>query len=319
MKRVFVSDEMGMLGGLKAGVRERASEGVEFAWRTVEDVDALVESADGADVLVVGATAPVTRDAIGRIDPDAVVRAGAGYDNVDVEAAADHGVVVTNAPEYSRAEVGEHALALTLAAARRLSTYDRSTRDGEWDWSVARPPRRLAAATVGFVGFGAIARSIAPAYVALFDDAVAYDPYVDEAVAAEHGVELASYDSVCERADALCVFAPLTEETRGLVDADALARLPADAVVVNVGRGAIVDDAALAAALDDGPVAAAALDVLPTEPPVDSPLVGRDDVLVTPHAGWHSTEAAADLLETVASTVAAAVDDDPIPDRVRVT
>lgn len=319
MKRVFVSDDMGMLDGLEATVRERASADVEFVWRTVEDVDALVAAADGADVLVVGATAPVTRDALEAIEPVAVVRAGAGYDNVDVEAAADLGVVVTNAPEYSRVEVGEHALALTLAAARRLSTHDRSTRDGEWDWATARPPRRLAEATVGFVGFGAIAQSIAPAYVALFDDAMAYDPYVDEAVAAEHGVALASFESVCERADALCVFAPLTEETRELVDADALARLPADAVVVNVGRGAIVDDAALASALDDGPVAAAALDVLPTEPPVDSPLVGRDDVLVTPHAGWHSTEAAADLLETVASTAVAAVDDDPVPDRVRVT
>jgi D-3-phosphoglycerate dehydrogenase len=318
MGRVFVSDEMGMVDGLESTVRARASDDVEFDWRTVETVDALVAAADGADVLVVDATAPVTRDALDRIDPTAVVRAGVGYDNVDVEAAADLGVVVTNAPTYSRVEVGEHALALTLAAVRRLSTYDRSTRSGEWDWTVARPPRRLAAATVGFVGFGSIAQSIAPAYVALFDDAVAYDPYVAEVVAAEHGVELASYESTCERADALCVFAPLTEETRGLVDADALSRLPADAVVVNAGRGAIVDDAALAAALDDGQVAAAALDVLPTEPPVDSPLVGRDDVLVTPHAGWQSTEAASDLLDTVASTVATLVDDEPVLDRVRV-
>jgi D-3-phosphoglycerate dehydrogenase len=319
MVRVFVSDERGMLDGLEPAVRERARADVAFEWRTVEGVDALVAVADGADVLVVDATAPVTRDALERIDPLAVVRAGVGYDNVDVEAAADLGVVVTNAPAYSRAEVGEHALALTLAAVRRLSTYDRSTRDGEWDWAVAHPPRRLAEATLGFVGFGAIAQSIAPAYVALFEDAVAYDPYVDEVVAAEHGVELASFESVVECADALCVFAPLTEETRALVDANALSRLPADAVVVNVGRGAIVDDAALASALDDGSVAAAALDVLPTEPPVDSPLVGRDDVLVTPHAGWSSREAAADLLETVASTVAAVVDDDPVADRVRVT
>jgi D-3-phosphoglycerate dehydrogenase len=319
MRRVFVSDEMGMLDGLESLVRERASADVEFDWRTVEDVDALVAAADGADVLVVGASAPVTRDALETIRPDAVVRAGAGYDNVDVEAAVDLGVVVTNAPEYSRAEVGEHALALTLAAVRRLSTHDRSTRSGEWDWAVAHPPRRLAEATVGFVGFGAIAQSISPAYVALFDDAVAYDPYVDEAAAAEHGVELASFESVLERADALCVFAPLTEETRGLVDAHALSRLPADAIVVNVGRGAIVDDTALANALDDGPVAAAALDVLPTEPPVDSPLLGRDDVLVTPHAGWSSREAAADLLATVATAIGAAIDDGPVPDRVLVT
>ncbi|MFC6954070.1 NAD(P)-dependent oxidoreductase [Halorubellus litoreus] len=318
MIRVFVSDGMGMLEGLESMVGEHSSGDVEFVWEVVDEVDALASAAADADVLVVGPDAPVTRAVLEAVEPAVVVRAGVGVDNVDVSAAQDLGVVVTNTPSYCREEVGEHALALTLAAARRLSTYDRSTRAGEWDWGAASPPRRLAASTVGFVGFGAIARSVASAFVALFDEAVAYDPYVDAALAAEHGVELADFEGVCERADALCVFAPLTEETRGLVDADALAALPEDAVVVNVGRGAIVDDAALATALDDGPVAAAALDVLPTEPPVDSPLVGRDDVLVTPHAAWYSTEAASDLLETVAATVAAVVDGDAVPERVRV-
>lgn len=318
MVRVFVSDGMGMLSGLESMVGERSRGDVEFAWAVVDDVDALVSAAGDADVLVVGPDAPVTREVLQRVEPVVVVRAGVGVDNVDVSAARDLDVVVTNTPSYCRAEVGEHALSLTLAAARRLSTYDRETRAGEWDWRAGAAPRRLADATVGFVGFGAIARSVAPAFVALFDEAVAYDPYVDAALAAEHDVSLADFDAVCECADALCVFAPLTDETRGLVDADALAALPEDAVVVNVGRGAIVDDVALAAALDDGPVAAAALDVLPTEPPVDSPLVGRDDVLVTPHAAWYSTEAATDLLETVAGTVAAVVDGDPVPERVRV-
>ncbi|WP_227133295.1 NAD(P)-dependent oxidoreductase [Halorubellus salinus] len=318
MVRVFVSDGMGMLEGLEPMVGERSRGDVEFAWTVVDDVDALVSAAADADVLVVGPDAPVTREVLQRVEPAVVVRAGVGVDNVDVSAARDLGIVVTNTPTYCREEVGEHALSLTLAAARRLSTYDRETRAGEWEWRTATAPRRLAASTVGFVGFGAIARSVASAFVALFDDAVAYDPYVDAALAAEHGVSLAEFEVVCERADALVVFAPLTDETRGLVDADALAALPEDAVVVNVGRGAIVDDDALAAALDDGPVSAAALDVLPTEPPVDSPLVGRDDVLVTPHAAWYSTEAANDLLATVAETVAAVVDDDSVPERVRV-
>lgn len=318
MVRVFVSDGMGMLEGLEPRVGERSRGDVEFAWAVVDDEDALVSAAGDADVLVVGPDAPVTRAVLATVGPRVVVRAGVGVDNVDLDAAEELGVVVTNTPSYCREEVGEHALSLTLAAARRLPAYDRSTRAGEWDRGAAAAPRRLASSTVGFVGFGAIARSVASAFVALFEAAVAYDPYVDAALAAEHGVSLAGFEEMCERADALVVFAPLTDETRGLVDADALATLPDDAVVVNVGRGAIVDDAALAAALDDGPVAAAALDVLPTEPPVDSPLVGRDDVLVTPHAAWYSTEAASDLLETVASTVAAVVDDDPIPERVRV-
>lgn len=311
---------MGMLEEFEAAVRERTSAEIDVVRETVDEPEALIEAAAGANALVVDAEAPVTRAVLSSLDLDVVVRAGVGVDNVDLEAASDHGVCVTNAPDYCTREVGEHALALLLSAARRLSVYDRSTRRGEWAWTQAPAPHRLASATLGFVGFGRIARSVADAAVALVEDAVAYDPYVDADLAAGYGVDLADFSTVCERADLLAVFAPLTEETRGLVDADALARLPEDAVVVNVGRGTVVDDDALAAALESGPVAAAALDVLPTEPPVDSPLVGRDDVLVTPHAGWYSAEAAAALLDTVADTVATVVSTgvDGVDERVRV-
>jgi D-3-phosphoglycerate dehydrogenase len=319
MHRVFVSDGMGMLDGLDDEIRARAGGDVAVDWRVVADADELVAAADDADVLVVGAATPVTADVLSTLDLDAVVRAGVGVDNVDVEAAAAEGVAVANAPDYCTREVGEHALALLLAAARRLSVYDRQTRVGDWDWSEPPAPPRLGEATLGFVGFGAIPQSVAPTAVPLFGDTVAYDPYAEQAVADEYGVDLLDFEAACERADALAVFAPLTAETRGLVDADALDRLSEGAVVVNVGRGPVVDDDALAAALDDGPVSAAGLDVLPEEPPTDSPLVGREDVLVTPHSGWYSSAAHRDLLDTVAAAVAAAAAGDPLPDRLRVT
>lgn len=311
---------MGMLDGLTAAIEERAAADVTVDWQvaqTAEDVVAAVDAAD-ADAVVAGAGTPVTRAVVRDTGVEAVVRAGVGVDNVDLDAAEEFGVAVANAPDYCTREVGEHALALLLAAARRLPVYDRQTRRGDWAWDEPPAPPRLGAATLGFVGFGSIAQSVADAGVALAGDAVAYDPYVGEATAAEYGVEVADFETVCERSDLLAVFAPLTEETRGLVDEAALDRLPEGAVVVNVGRGAVVDDDALAVALEDGPVSAAALDVLPTEPPVDSPLVGRDDVLVTPHSGWYSAASRRDLVESVAASVAAVADGGPVPARTRV-
>jgi len=316
--RVFVSDGMGMLDGLADELATRVDDSVTVDRRVVTEADELVAAAADADALVVGAATPVTESAVSALSPDVIVRAGVGVDNIDVDAAESAGVAVANAPDYCTQEVGEHALALLLAAARRLSTYDRRTRRGDWEWSEPPAPPRLAAATLGFVGFGAIARSVADAAVPLVDEAVAYDPYVDAAVADEYGVDTRGFEAVCARADLLAVFAPLTEETRGLVDGDALARLPEGAVVVNVGRGPVVDDDALAAALENGPVSAAGLDVLPVEPPADSPLVGREDTLVTPHSGWYSAAARRDLLASVAEAVAAVADGEPLPDRVRV-
>jgi len=313
---------MGMLDGLADAIEERAAADVAVDWRvagTADELAAAVE-ASGADAVVAGAGTPVTRPVARDADLDVVVRAGVGVDNIDTDAAAEHGIAVANAPDYCTREVGEHALALLLAAARRLHVYDRQTHGrGEWAWDEPPAPGRLAASTLGFVGFGSIARSVADAAVALTgDDAVAYDPYVEASTAAVYGVELADFESVCERSDLLAVFAPLTEETRGLVGEAALRRLPEGAVVVNVGRGAVVDDDALAAALDDDRVSAAALDVLPTEPPEDSPLVGREDVLVTPHVGWYSAESRRDLVGSVAASVAAVADGEDVPSGTRV-
>jgi D-3-phosphoglycerate dehydrogenase len=318
--RVLVSDGMGMLDGLAAAIEEEAAADVAVDWQVAQTADELVAAvaAAGADAVVTGAGTPVTRAVLRDTDVEVVVRAGVGVDNVDLDAAREYGVAVANAPDYCTREVGEHAVALLLAVARRLHVYDRQTRRGDWAWDEPPAPGRLGAATLGFVGFGSIAQSVADAAVALAGDAVAYDPYVDEATAADYGVALADFETVCERSDLLAVFAPLTEETNGLVDEAALGRLPDGAVVVNVGRGAVVDDGALAGALDDGPVSAAALDVLPTEPPVDSPLVGRDDVLVTPHAGWYSAEARRELVDSVAASVAAVADGETVPGRTRV-
>ena len=319
MYRVFVSDDMGMLSGVESALEAAANTPLEITREPIEEADRLAARLreTEADALVAGGLTPVTA-AVLETGLDLVARAGVGYDNVDLETARETGTLVTNAPDYCTEEVASHAVSLAIACTRRLGVYDRQTRGGGWDWAETPAPRRLSETTLGCVGFGAIAREAATMAEGLVDETLAYDPYVDEETAAAYGVETVGFETLTRSADLLVVFAPLTPETRGLVDEVALARLPEDAVVVNVGRGSVVDSDALAAALAEGSVTAAGLDVLPTEPPVDSPLVGRDDVVVTPHAGWYSVEAQTDLIETVADAVAAVGDGGTPTDRVTV-
>jgi D-3-phosphoglycerate dehydrogenase len=317
--RVLVSDDMEMLDGIEAELHERADADLDVTITSVTDEDELVEAASDADALVAGAHTPVTQSVLEAVGLDLVARAGVGVDNVDLDAARETGTTVTNTPDYCTEEVATHALSLLLACSRRLSTYDRQTRGGGWDWETARAPRRLSEATLGCVGFGAIARTMAEQANGIVGETLAYDPYVDADTAAKHGGIAVDFEELTARSELLVVFAPLTPETRELIDGDVLAQLPNDAIVVNVGRGSVVDDEALAAALDDGPVAAAGLDVLPTEPPRDSPLVGRDDVLVTPHSGWYSVEARADLLASVANAVGRVASGEAPDDHVTVS
>ncbi|WP_225336346.1 C-terminal binding protein [Halomicrobium urmianum] len=299
--------------------RIEAALGEEDAVRTTDadDGDALAAAADGADALVVDVNTPVTAPVLAASDALRIVaRAGVGVDNVDVEAAAERGVHVTNVPEYCQDEVATHAVTLLLACLRRVTGLDRDVRAGEWDWAGAGPVRRLAGTTVGLASYGPIARRVADRLAGFGVDLVAYDPYVDADEMADDGVEKASLGDLLDRADHLVVLAPLTEETRGLIDGDALDRLPDHAVVVNAGRGGVVDEGALDAALREDGIAAAGLDVFENEPPTDSPLLDRDDVVCTPHAGWFSVEARAELNDAVARNLRAVRDGETPPDRI---
>lgn len=270
--------------------------------RTADQVYALDPRVVG---LIVDSRTPVSRDVIAELpDLRVIGRAGIGIDNVDVRAADEHGVVVTNVPSYSIEEVSSHAAALLLACVRGLPEYGTSTRSGEWGWTAGRPLRRLRDQTVGIVAVGSIARRFADKLAGFDCDLVGFDPYVDAGTMADHGVEAVDLGGLCERADHLSVHAPLTPETRGLIDADVLDTLPAHGVVVNTGRGGVIDEAALADALDSGGIARAGLDVMDSEPPDDTMLTGRDDVRVTPHAAWYSEESRAELADTVAADVA---------------
>jgi D-3-phosphoglycerate dehydrogenase len=273
----------------------------------VEAVDftetSVVEAIDGAAGVVVDVRIPVPAEVFERHpDLEVVARSSVGVDGVDVEAAAEHGVTVTRVPEYCTDEVATHAVALLMDGVREISRYDRSVRRGEWTWEAAYPLRRIRDTTIGLLSFGPIARRTAE-YLAAFD-VVAMDPFVDAETMAEYDVEKVDEDAFLERVDHVSVHAPATPATRGMVDAEWFETLPEHAVVVNTGRGPVIDEDDLLAALEADEIAHAGLDVLCAEPPgEDHPLVGREDVTVTPHAGWASVEARTELNETVARNV----------------
>jgi D-3-phosphoglycerate dehydrogenase / 2-oxoglutarate reductase len=242
------------------------------------DVDGLLAGVDTIDDSVLE-SAPRLR---------VVARYGAGVDNVDLAAAARRGVVVTRTPGANAGAVAEWTILLMLALCRPLLAADRAVREGRWP--VLRG-RELSARTVGLLGLGRVGSLVAERVSGLGCRVLAHDPYV---AAAPPGVEVVDLDELVRRAEVLSLHAPLTDATRGIVDAGLLSRLPAGGVLVNTARGELVDERALLAALDHGPLAGAALDVLAGEPPPpDHPLIGRDDVIVTPHTAPHTAEAAA--------------------------
>jgi D-3-phosphoglycerate dehydrogenase len=269
-----------------------------------EEVEDAHETLARADA-VINLRYDLDGDAIAAMDDCQIIsRYGIGVDNIDIGAASERGIPVTNVPDYCVEEVATHATALALALVRGVARYDRSVADGEWDRGVAAPIHRLSTRTVGVVGYGAIGRAVGERAAALGADVVASDPFLSESDVEDDPATLLDFEAVLDRADVVTVHSPLTDETRGLFDADAFARMGDDSYLINVARGPIVDGEDLLAALEDGEVAGAGLDVFPDEPPAeDDPLRGHDRVVATPHVAWYSEEANDQRRHTVAEIV----------------
>ncbi|KAB2375363.1 C-terminal binding protein [Actinomadura montaniterrae] len=228
-----------------------------------------------------------------------IARYGTGVDIVDVDAATRRGVQVTNAPnEWCAEEVADHAVALWLAAARKICAYDRATRQGEWHWKTGQPIWRLRGRVLGLLSFGAIARLIAERAAAFGVEVWACDPFIDEAEIRSRGVRPVSFDDLVEGADYLVVQSPLTPQTHHTFDRATLRRMKPTAILVNTARGPIVEDAALHQALTEGWIAGAALDDLEEEPAKQrdwrprNALLELPNTIITPHAAYYSEEAA---------------------------
>jgi D-3-phosphoglycerate dehydrogenase len=234
-----------------------------------------------------------------------VARMGIGLDNIDVAAATGRGMLVTNVPDYCVEEVSDHALALILACARNIGWFQARIRRGEYSLADAPPMRRLSGQTVGLLGLGRIGRRTAEKARGIGLRVIAHT-----ASGSDHGtgVPMVSLPELLGSSDYLCLHAPLTSETRRIINADALARMRPTAFLINTSRGGLVDEAALAQALARGQLAGAALDVFDPEPPdLSQPLFKDDRVIITPHAAFVSVEAVRELRERVARQIVAAL------------
>jgi len=264
--------------------------------------EAVIDVSEGADALLVQ-YAEITDDVFEALpDLRAVGRYGIGVDSIDVAAAADHGVPVVNVPDYCIEEVPTHTLALLLACVRKIPSYDRAIKGGEWDWTAGKPIHRVTGSTLGLVGFGKLPRRLIDLVEGFDLDVLVYDPYVDAEAVAAAGAEKVALDTLLERSRYVSVHAPLTDETRGLIDADALDRMREDAILVNTARGPLVDAEALVEAVEAGDIAGAGLDVLPEEPPSDPPL-DHDAIVYTPHVAFYSEASEETMRRTVTEDV----------------
>jgi len=305
--RVLVTDPIA-----DAGLERLRAAGHEVETAYELDETALLDAvADVHGVIVRSGTAVTPAVLAAAEDLVIVGRAGIGVDNIDVEAATEAGVIVANAPEGNVRAAAEHTVGMTFATARSIPQAHARLRDGEWAKGEFLGTE-LDGKTLGIVGLGRVGQEVAKKLDALGMDLLAYDPYISDQRAAQLGAELAALETVLDRADVLTVHTPLTPETEGLIAEAELARLEGG-YVVNCARGGVVDEPDLAAAVEDGVLAGAAVDVFASEPvDPDSPLLDVDDVVVTPHLGASTAAAQENVATSIADQVAAAFDGRPV-------
>jgi len=301
IERVFVSEPMDLSGktyeGLEAkGIEVRLGRPIYDRPQEAMSEEDLIEACRDVQA-VMGASRDRFTRGLFEACPDLVMvsKYGIGTERIDVEDATELGVIVSNTPvPENYHSVAEHTITMALTLQRRLKELEPHVRAGKW-----RGPDTILTSmegqTVGLVGLGRIGQGVATRLSHWGVRLVAYDPYLDAAVAAELGVELVDLDRLLREADLIALTTVVTEETRGMIDAAALAKVKKTAILVNTSRGALVDEAALIATLEEGRLAAAGLDVTEPEPPaLDNPLRSMPNVIISPHtAGWTAQTIAA--------------------------
>jgi len=275
-----------------------APEGIELL-RSAGDVDvntglapdALIDIIGNYDALVVRSETKVTRPVLEAATRMQVVgRAGVGVDNIDLDAATERGVIVVNAPQGNTVAAAEHTVALLMALARHVPQADASMRAGKWDRKTYIGTE-IRGKTLGIVGLGKIGSEVARRAVAMEMRVLAHDPFVPVERVRALGVESVDFEQLIMLSDFISVHPPLTAATQGIIGEAEMARMKDGVRLINVARGGIIDEAALAAAVASGKVGGAAIDVFTAEPPVDNPLLGDPRIIVTPHLGASTAEA----------------------------
>ncbi|WP_121820832.1 phosphoglycerate dehydrogenase [Halostella salina] len=295
-----------------AGLERLREAGHEVVTAYDVEGDELLDAVADANGLIVRSGTEVTEDVFAAAEELVIVgRAGIGVDNIDIDAATEHGVIVANAPEGNVRAAAEHTVAMAFASARSIPQAHVRLKAGEWakgDYLGTEVNGK----TLGVVGLGRVGQEVAKKLDSLGMDLVAFDPYISEERADQLGAELVDLDGCLDRADFLTVHTPLTPETENMIGEEELAQLEGG-YLVNCARGGVVDEDALAAAVEDGVLAGAAVDVFADEPvSPDNPLLDVEDVIVTPHLGASTEAAQENVAVSTADQVVAAFDEEPV-------
>ena len=299
MPKVLIADELS-----PRAVAVFAERGIEADVAIGLKPDALAAKIGAYDGLAVRSATKVTAALLAEAPALKIVgRAGIGVDNIDVPAATQRGIVVMNTPYGNAITAAEHAIAMMFALARQIPAADRSTQAGKWEKSRFMGVE-LSGKTLGVIGCGNIGAIVADRAQGLKMRVVGYDPFLSEERAVALGIERVTLDELLARADFVTLHTPMTEATRGMLDAKALAKLKPGARLINCARGGLIVEEDLAAALDKGVVAGAAIDVFVEEPASENPLFGRDNVVATPHLGAATAEAQENVAVQIAEQMA---------------
>mgnify|MGYP006295614729 CR=1 FL=1 len=234
-----------------------------------------------------------------------ISRFGVGVDNVAIDAATSKGIWVANVPDYAMEDVSDHALALLLSCIRRITFRDSGIRSGQWDMRDKRPAYRIRGSVLGIVGCGRIGGAFLRKASSLgFSKILIYDPLLEDVALHNMGGTPVSFDELIESADFISVHAPLNEETKYLFNRTVFKRMKKNAIIVNTARGPLINEVDIAAALEQGDIAYAGLDVFEQEPlPQESPLLQLDNVILSDHAGWYSEESVEELKSKAAKNI----------------
>ncbi|WP_028549453.1 C-terminal binding protein [Paenibacillus sp. UNC451MF] len=277
---------------------------VEFITAQCKTEQEVIEAAQDADGIL-NQYAPITERVIEQLNNCKIIsRYGVGVNTIDVEAASRKGIIVANCTDYCLDEVADHAMALLLAAARKVALLDRYVKNQAWDYKKAIPIYRLRGKVLGLVGFGKIPQNLSLKAKAFGFEVIAYDPFLSQEFASKLQVELVDLDTLCCTADFISIHAPLTKDTQGLLGSKQFNQMKPEAVVINTSRGPLIDESALIEALRTSQIAGAALDVLENEPVhSDNPLLDMEQVILNPHVAWYSEESEQELKGKVAQNI----------------
>lgn len=272
--------------------------GAEVVLLRDRSLSVVLSEVQDADVIV-NASLPVTSEIIDAAQRcHAIVHSGVGVDSIDVGAATRAGIIVANVVGYCNDEVSDHALALLLCSARRLIPSDREVKCGRWSWKAHVPMHRIRGSVLGIIGLGRIGRTVALKAMALGMRCIGYDPAVAETEFSEHGVGRVSLERLLRESDFVSIHCPLTDSTRNLIGESQLRMMKRSSFIINTSRGAIIDEHALARALQERWIAGAALDVLVDEPPsISNRLLQQEHAVLTPHTAFYSEESLIELRE----------------------